>query len=319
MKRIWTIAFICFFCLMACLCALPIFAQNIPSKKTTFKPRLILPVQYFVVIQGPKSKFLSHYCRSTKTGLKYKKGLREAGPFMSAYEAGWLASRIPHARVERKTLFSRAKEPMDIDRLTDILGEQYNLDDAKILETGWMKINNQTLMKVYLEFKDKQTYEALFLENETQLFKVIEQPWLDDPYQESFGIGVITTEDDLIFLSLENAERGTESKTENMHAWRFNSFGEKIPIKLFEGFTEFGCIWDAKHQGYVDFRCSRIKMAKDSMQMRHYNMHLRSSGFDPDQSLKSATSWQIKGPDKDALKVKRIHWPVKEVWKWEGS
>ena len=305
------------FCLLTFLFILPALAQNNMPKKSNIKPRLLLPVQYFIVTQGQRSKFLAHYCRATKTVLKYKKGVREAGPFLSAYEAGWLASRIPHSRVERKTLFSRAKEQMDIDILAELLGEQYNLDEAKIIETGRMKINNQTLLRVYLEFKDKQKYEALFLKKESRLLKVIEWPWMEDPYQQSFGIGVIETRDALIFLSLENASNGTEAKTENLHAWRFNAAGERITLKSFEGFTEFGCIWDAKHQGYVDFKCSRISILKNGIQIKHYNMHLSSVGFDPDQSLKSATSWQIKGPDKDALKIKRIHWPVKEVWKWE--
>ena len=321
MKKI-NILFFCagiaFYCIATSIVILPALAQNANPKKSTFKPRLIMPVQYYVVIQGPKSKFLAHYCRSTKTILKYKKGVREAGPFMSAYEAGWLASRISHAHVERKTLFSQTPKPMEIDILAEILGEQYNLDEAKILETEQLKINNQTLVKVYLKFKDKQKYEALFLEQDNCFLKVIEWPWMDDPYQQSFGIGVIAAKDTLIFLSLENAGSGTESKTENLQAWLFNAAGERTPLKLFEGFTEFACIWDARHQGFVDFKCSRISMLKNGIQIRHYNMHLSSVDFDPDQSLKSATSWQIKGPDKDALKIKRIHWPVKEVWNWEG-
>jgi len=90
---------------------------------------------------------------------------------LSAYEAGWLASRIPRARVERTTLFSSAEELANLQTLTGILGEQYDLNETRILETGRMKVGGQTLVRVYLEFKDKQKYEALFLEKETDCRK----------------------------------------------------------------------------------------------------------------------------------------------------
>jgi len=75
------------------------------------------------------------------------------------------------------------------------------------------------------------------------LQKVIEWPWMDDPYQQSFGIAVVETGNAPVFLSLENALTGTESKSERLLAWRLDAAGEKIMLKSFEEFTEFGCIW----------------------------------------------------------------------------
>jgi hypothetical protein len=304
------------FCITSFLSVPPVLAQNANPKKADKKPQLILPVQYYVVAKGKKSTFLSRFCRATQIKLKHTRKTWRAGPFMSAYEAGWLASRIPKACVERILLFSAMKEPPSQDFINAMLGDDYNLDEAKSLETGIIKIGKLNFWRMHLELQSKVQYEAFYLEKDSQPIKVAEMPAIDDPYQDSFGIGLIVKDDAPLFLTVENGPRGTGEKTEDLIAWKFDLSGEKIILDKFDNYTEFLDITDASNHAYADFASSRISIDTKGILLKHFTIEAVATGADADKSLKSATSWQIISPEKDTLRIKHIRKAPGLIWKW---
>jgi hypothetical protein len=213
-----------------------------------------LVVGYDVVVAGGAPAFFLRYCEATEVPVARTPGggLR-AGPFLSAYEASWLAGLTPHARAELSARPGRGRSGFavpDEERYRAELGGA-----PSMVRATEHIIAGITFVDASLRFVTGMERRALYAWLGGSWRRVADFPWPDDPYQSSFGLAVGGSPAAPVFLQVENDGRGTGAKRERLRAFRLGSGGERGDLGAVL-LTEF-----LEHDGALRFTCSRLDPA----------------------------------------------------------
>src|SRR5438094_872455 len=271
MRKAW------FILVLLSLSMILLVSTTVPAKAPD-QTHLVILKEHFVVVDSGKAEFLSRYCKATNIPIVHVKKIMKAGPFLSAYEVGWLAAHTPHARVESRTPFSQVKDPIAPTLLEAMIkasplniDDSLKLDKVQVLEAGQMQIGEHVLWRLKWEKVQGAISEAFFLVKNSRPYLIAEELWYD-PYLESFGLGMLEREGIApAFLIIENGPRGSGEKTEGLAIWVFGEGEKRQSMAKFEEFTQFLGGLDPDDPS-IRFRSSRVSIDSKDLKIKHFEV-----------------------------------------------
>ncbi|MFC1592265.1 hypothetical protein ACFL43_07045 [Thermodesulfobacteriota bacterium] len=273
-------------------------------------------IQYYVVCSAGSSAFVERYCEATQAPLVDIGGTWSAGPFLSAYEAGWLASRIPRARVKTVTPFPAGEESIERGLLIAMLGTAFNRIGLEQYSTRSRKIGEHLILQLQCRYENGVATEGYYWISPSGARSIARKPRSADAYQSSFGAAVVDRQGAPLFLSMIDGPRGSSEKQEDLVLWRFDAAGNRKTRATLAAATRFAAVRDAEGIVMVDLRVIRLAATDEGLVIKRYAVRAEGTGADPDTSLKGSEAWRDGKLEADALRFVAHEALDEKLWKW---